>query len=843
MLLSSDELNDELFQEKHLSTTLDKAELENLDHDIDTAAEAKPEARSSRTRHKIDPRPASALKRKEGRKVMMPPTTEPPLEPSDNTAESKAFEGRNSRAYPDSCDSVGEKGQSESGYGMSGALPESNQSRARALARQREIQMRKRQQSMQSGAMMRGAKGMVPNGQFTPGVAQFSAPRAIDDDPYGPFGDRRQGTSRDGWRSGATLASLSMGAPNASREPDYGMSPTHLVGSENRTPSSSRSGRFAEDRSHNVGADPYGAQYQLDNSRPQTAGSVYSDDPQRYDRQLTASPPNNRAVPQQDENNKWRKPTDSLQQIDGYSDDGNQQDQRRGSGLSLEYQTYDDRRDAPTNGDYWREGRQDERAHGYENQKGRDQPHREGSQRLNRERGQRYDGEDNQRYNGGGTRRDDSEVNREYDREGSRRYDGEISQRYEAEGRHRYDGARKQRYDGEGSGRYDGDWSQRYDDEGSRRFDDEGSRRYDGEESRRYDGEERRCYDDEASRRYDGEESRRYDRGGSRRYDGEGSRRYDADVIHRYERDGKLQSERESGRTYGGREENQYQRSDYWQRRNDVNNRQYASHDNTGSYRREDTNGRSVPGTRREEYDNRYRGRPTDDMDEYYDRRRDEREYHQDIGMQSNESVRADGRRYNDDHRDERMSKARDMRGSNGEYDEPGNLPERARNLDYVSEQASASIDSLRAVKAEPPAPDFDVNALPLHDMRSFLTEPCPKAAGIVQCYIRRNRSGTNKFFPEYTVYLKHGDRFLMCSKKRPNNKTSNYLISMGAMRRRSAPCEPDHIIGKIVVIPCLRIRAALRLRCCRRERPQAQFAQLHRKATRQFCRDRIPNL
>jgi tubby-related protein 1 len=36
---------------------------------------------------------------------------------------------------------------------------------------------------------------------------------------------------------------------------------------------------------------------------------------------------------------------------------------------------------------------------------------------------------------------------------------------------------------------------------------------------------------------------------------------------------------------------------------------------------------------------------------------------------------------------------------------------------------------------------------------------------------------------------MKHGDRFLMCSKKRPNNKTSNYLISMGEndLKRNSA--------------------------------------------------------
>ena len=134
------------------------------------------------------------------------------------------------------------------------------------------------------------------------------------------------------------------------------------------------------------------------------------------------------------------------------------------------------------------------------------------------------------------------------------------------------------------------------------------------------------------------------------------------------------------------------------------------------------------------------------------------------------------------------------------------------------------------------------------------LSLSCAKANGIVQCYIRRNKSGTNRLFPGilfiasfaiaynrfpihcydppsvffqpyyhvskripcprrlltlllslllfpsslssspfsyfrrpfsasklvYSLYLKDGDRFLMCSKKRPNNKTSNYLVSMG---------------------------------------------------------------
>jgi len=66
-----------------------------------------------------------------------------------------------------------------------------------------------------------------------------------------------------------------------------------------------------------------------------------------------------------------------------------------------------------------------------------------------------------------------------------------------------------------------------------------------------------------------------------------------------------------------------------------------------------------------------------------------------------------------------------------------------------------------------------------LSDMRSFLTSPLPKNVGVLQCYIRRNKSGTNKLFPIYSLYLKEGDVFLMASKKRPKNKTSNYLISM----------------------------------------------------------------
>jgi hypothetical protein len=76
--------------------------------------------------------------------------------------------------------------------------------------------MKRRQQAMNSGSMMRGASGTMPNGQFTPGVAQFSAPRAIDEDPYGPFGGRgRPAASQDSWRSPYEASGRDFGAASA----------------------------------------------------------------------------------------------------------------------------------------------------------------------------------------------------------------------------------------------------------------------------------------------------------------------------------------------------------------------------------------------------------------------------------------------------------------------------------------------------------------------------------------------------------------------------------------------------------------------------------------------------
>ena len=63
-------------------------------------------------------------------------------------------------------------------------------------------------------------------------------------------------------------------------------------------------------------------------------------------------------------------------------------------------------------------------------------------------------------------------------------------------------------------------------------------------------------------------------------------------------------------------------------------------------------------------------------------------------------------------------------------------------------------------------------------DMRLFVTNPVPKDY-IIQCTIKRDKSGLGRFFPKYHMYFSDGLKFIMTGKKRPNNRTSNYGISL----------------------------------------------------------------
>jgi len=87
-----------------------------------------------------------------------------------------------------------------------------------------------------------------------------------------------------------------------------------------------------------------------------------------------------------------------------------------------------------------------------------------------------------------------------------------------------------------------------------------------------------------------------------------------------------------------------------------------------------------------------------------------------------------------------------------------------------------------------------DVTQLDLSDMRKFLTTPLPKSAGTVQCNIRRAKTSLTGN-PIYSVYLKNNETFLMSSKKRPQNKTSNYKICMS---ESDLSRDGDNYLGKL---------------------------------------------
>jgi len=106
-----------------------------------------------------------------------------------------------------------------------------------------------------------------------------------------------------------------------------------------------------------------------------------------------------------------------------------------------------------------------------------------------------------------------------------------------------------------------------------------------------------------------------------------------------------------------------------------------------------------------------------------------------------------------------------------------------AKNLDDEDAKASAMKEFLEAI-------DWDN----VKEVKKFLMEPVPKSVGILQCYMKRNK-GKSKLHPEYRVYLRENDRFLMSSKKRARKQVSNYLISMG---RNDHHRGSDNIIGKL---------------------------------------------
>lgn len=71
--------------------------------------------------------------------------------------------------------------------------------------------------------------------------------------------------------------------------------------------------------------------------------------------------------------------------------------------------------------------------------------------------------------------------------------------------------------------------------------------------------------------------------------------------------------------------------------------------------------------------------------------------------------------------------------------------------------------------------------------LRAYVVKGARSGDGFIQCYVDRDRQGLNRLAPVYRLYMEppgglgEGEegRFLMAARKRPGNKTSNYLLSM----------------------------------------------------------------
>jgi tubby-related protein 1 len=71
--------------------------------------------------------------------------------------------------------------------------------------------------------------------------------------------------------------------------------------------------------------------------------------------------------------------------------------------------------------------------------------------------------------------------------------------------------------------------------------------------------------------------------------------------------------------------------------------------------------------------------------------------------------------------------------------------------------------------------------------MIDFLLNPVPRAMGVIECRIVREKSGLNMLYPKYTLKTEMGT-LLLTAKKRVKNRTSNYAL----MRNHNAKFDKD---------------------------------------------------
>lgn len=129
-----------------------------------------------------------------------------------------------------------------------------------------------------------------------------------------------------------------------------------------------------------------------------------------------------------------------------------------------------------------------------------------------------------------------------------------------------------------------------------------------------------------------------------------------------------------------------------------------------------------------------------------------------------------------------------DTSGSDGEEESPATLEHHT---------ALSSANKIPVYKAPIVTEEVDFPSLlaTRAGLLSFLTRPVARSTGVVECYIKRRNMGAGKLFPEYYLYTRNGDHFLMAAKKQGNKRTSNYHVTMH--NRDFAKDSPDYL-GKV---------------------------------------------
>ena len=101
---------------------------------------------------------------------------------------------------------------------------------------------------------------------------------------------------------------------------------------------------------------------------------------------------------------------------------------------------------------------------------------------------------------------------------------------------------------------------------------------------------------------------------------------------------------------------------------------------------------------------------------------------------------------------------------------------------------------SAQSISRPPPVNVQEILANEMRDMKKFLTSPLRKGI-LLQCSIRRDKSGFNRLFPKYYLQTSEGLNFLLAGKKRAGNRTSNYMVTMD---QKDFNTKSQSFIGKV---------------------------------------------